>query len=169
MHTPLSKSQTNTDDIETLPHVVGVVLGHNINEWAGFKAGRIILKSDDGNRQYVKYGKTSRGDIPPIGALVRITYSGDVLLEVVDIEVLERDAVTIKERAIAYHEGLSSVAGRPANAVLIVISVILGGLCLILYGIAYSFEKPLALSIWGIAGLIYMVFGVALWTHLGEG
>ena len=169
MHLPVSESQTNTDDIEALPHIMGVVLGHNINEWAGFKAGRIILKTEDGTRQYVKFGKTSRGEIPPIGSCVRITYSGEVLLEVVDIKVLERDAVTIKDRANAYHEGLSLIAGRPTNAVLIIISVILGGLCLILYGIIHSFEKPFALSIYGIAGLIYMGFGVALWNHLGEG
>ncbi|MHA2205513.1 MAG: hypothetical protein ACXABC_06615 [Candidatus Thorarchaeota archaeon] len=169
MHIHSSESQKYTDDIETLPHIIGVVLGHNINEWAGFKAGRIILKSEDGIRQTVKYGKTSRGDIPPIGSFVRITCTGDVLLEVVDIEVLERDAVTISERAIAYHEGLSLVAGRPVGGVLITISVILGGFCLILYGITYSFEKPLALSIYGLAGLIYIGFGVALWSYLGEG
>ncbi|MHA1905343.1 MAG: hypothetical protein ACW977_15420 [Candidatus Thorarchaeota archaeon] len=169
MHIHSSESQKYTDDIENLPHIIGVVLGHNINEWAGFKAGRIILKSEDGIRQTVKYGKTSRGDIPPIGSFVRITCTGDVLLEVVDIEVLERDAVTISERAIAYHEGLSLVAGRPVGGVLITISVILGGFCLILYGITYSFEKPLALSIYGLAGLIYIGFGVALWSYLGEG
>ncbi|MHA2241705.1 MAG: hypothetical protein ACXACE_08845, partial [Candidatus Thorarchaeota archaeon] len=77
--------------------------------------------------------------------------------------------VTISERAIAYHEGLSLVAGRPVGGVLITISVILGGFYLILYGITYSFEKPLALSIYGIAGLIYIGFGVALWSYLGEG
>ncbi|MHA2230296.1 MAG: hypothetical protein ACXADL_13120 [Candidatus Thorarchaeota archaeon] len=169
MHIHSSESQKYTDDIENLPHIIGVVLGHNINEWAGFKAGRIILKSEDGIRQTVKYGKTSRGDIPPIGSFVRITYTGDLLLEVVDIEVLERDVVTISERAIAYHEGLSLVAGRPVGGVLITISVILGGFYLILYGITYSFEKPLALSIYGIAGLIYIGFGVALWSYLGEG
>jgi hypothetical protein len=61
------------------------------------------------------------------------------------------------------------VAGRPVGGVLITISVILGGFYLILYGITYSFEKPLALSIYGIAGLIYIGFGVALWSYLGEG
>ena len=169
MNLPVSENETDSDNNEALPQIIGVVLGHNINEWAGFKAGRIILKREDGIRQEVKFGKTSCGNIPPIGSYVRITYSGDVLLEVVNIEVLEKGAVTIKERANTYHEGLSLIAGRPSNAVLIVITVIVGGFCLILLGIIHSFEKPFALPIYGITGLFFIGFGVILWNHLGEG
>ncbi|UCE10882.1 MAG: hypothetical protein JSW61_02845 [Candidatus Thorarchaeota archaeon] len=146
----------------------GIVMGCDVHDWAGFMSGTVILRRTDGERMALRYGKKSDGRIPKVGSRVTVTHSEGALLEIINIEILEENCMTISEMAEQFREGLTYIAGRPLNSVIMVLGLILGGLTIVMFGILKSWKYPLALSFYGLVGVVDIAIGILLWNRLGD-
>ena len=145
----------------------GILIGHEIGEWAGFTSGRLIVKRDDGERIDFLFGKESCGEIPKIGSLVAIEHTAGVRPEILKIELVDGKESTLYKEAAEYY-GSSLFLGKPnAIAVFVIIEVILG-LWIILLGLTRGEAGSMAPLILGLCGAPHIVIGYLLWNYAGE-
>lgn len=142
----------------------GVVIGHELAEWAGFISGRVIIKKNDGTRVEFRFGKESQGTIPKIGSLVSIQHPVGIHPEVIKISFLGlRDIYKGNDSFLD-----SILMGRSSGVSLIVLAAIGGGLTMILIGLLSAGRTLPALVIFGLCGVLYVIIGYLLWIFTGE-
>ncbi|MFW9910000.1 MAG: hypothetical protein ACFFEF_15640 [Candidatus Thorarchaeota archaeon] len=164
-----SESNTpGTHNLET-ESVEGVVIGMDFGSWSGFDSGKIILKSESDERMYFHYGKHSLGDMPRIGDLVCISYTGVNLFEICKIEILEMRKETAAGRASAQMYALNLLFGRPKAAVAIALTEVFVGICIIIIGLILGFSKPAAPFILGVVGMAQIGIAWLIWEYTGKG
>ncbi|MDF1541391.1 MAG: hypothetical protein P1Q69_21005 [Candidatus Thorarchaeota archaeon] len=154
-------------DIETIRSVNGIVIGLDIGAWAGFESGRIILRNGTGTREEFYYGKNSCGVMPEIGDSVCIEYTGNVLLEVAEIRILDQPRVTITDRVSLHYSGIHLIAGRLKTAAVIAIILVLTGIGVILVGLNLGLSKPAAPFIFGVVGFSQFIIAWLIWEYSG--
>jgi len=142
----------------------GILIGHELAEWAGFVSGKIIVQKNDGTRIEFRFGKESQGTIPKIGSLVSIQHPLGILPEISRISFLKQTDI------YRGHDSLldSILMGRSMGVVLLVLAAILGGLTIILVGLFWEGRDSAALSIFGICGASYMLIGYLIWNYTGD-
>ncbi len=142
----------------------GILIGHELAEWAGFVSGKIIVKKSDGTRKEFRFGKESQGTIPKIGSRVSIQHRQGILPEIQRITFLEQMDIYR-----GYDSFLDSLLmGRSVGVVLLVLAAILGGITVILAGLFWEGRNTPALAIFGICGASYMLIGYLVWNYTGD-
>ena len=147
----------------------GIVIGLDFGEWAGFTSGKIMLKMEGEKRADFHYGQHAQGVIPKIGDLVSIEYVGSKIFEVISLEVLDTNRVTVSERVAVQISGLNLLFGHPKAAVIVVLAEVLAGIWIILMGLRLESSKPTGTLILGIVGFIQIFIGWLIWENTGKG
>ncbi|MFW9927217.1 MAG: hypothetical protein ACFFDM_10680 [Candidatus Thorarchaeota archaeon] len=144
----------------------GILIGHEIGEWAGFVSGKLTIKKKDGERADFHFGRESRGMIPKIGSLVEIEHTGSVLPKIDEIKIIdEREDALYKESADSFRSSL--LLGKPnVIAVFAMIEVILG-LCTILIGLMLGEGGPAKSLFFALCGLPHLIIGYLIWNYVG--
>jgi len=148
--------------------IVGTVIGLEMADWAGFKSGRIVLRTTSGIRNEFRYGRNSAGNLPEIGDQVDIEYFGSHLFEVSTIKILNHQRVTASDRARTYAAGLTLIAGRPKTAAVFSISETLVGIVLCIIGVITGVTKPAAPYIFGVVGVFQILLALIVWEYTRE-
>jgi hypothetical protein len=141
----------------------GVLIGHELAEWAGFVSGKLIVKKNDGTRVEFRFGKDSRGTIPKIGSLVSIQHPSGILPEIYKISFLEQ--VDLYKSNDSFLDSI--LMGRSIGVLLLVLSAICGGLIIILAGILWDGRESHAVAIFGACGVVYIMIGYLVWNYTG--
>ena len=145
----------------------GILLGHEIGEWAGFKSGKLIVKRPDGIRKEFRFGKESRGSIPKIGSIIEIEHTSDYFPEVLTIKCIdENESRLYKEGAQAYASSL--FLGRSHGVNLLVFTLAFAGISTIALGLMSGVTEDAAPLIFGICGIPYIILGYLIWLYAGE-
>ncbi|MFW9844921.1 MAG: hypothetical protein ACFFEV_10120 [Candidatus Thorarchaeota archaeon] len=145
----------------------GILLGHEIGEWAGFKSGKLIVKMKDGNRKELRFSQRSSGGIPKIGSIVEIEHTVDIFPEILTIECIDDDKSRLyKEGAQAYASTL--FLGRSHGVNLLVFTLIFAGIATILLGLLSGATEAAAPLIFGLCGVPYIILGYLIWIYAGE-
>jgi len=154
------------EDSPLLPLVTteGILIGHELAEWAGFVSGKIIVKKNDGTRIEFRFGRESQGTIPKIGSLVSIQHPMGILPEISRITFLEQTDL------YRGHDSFldTLLMGRSVGVVLLVLAAILGGFTIILAGLFWDGRNSSALVIFGICGISYISIGYLVWNYTGD-
>ena len=148
--------------IISYPTTEGTLIGHELGEWAGFTAGRLIVERQDGIRVEFRFGKDSEGVIPAIGSIVSIQHSIGPLPEIININSLED--TDIYQRTDSFLDSI--LLSRSSGVMLLVLAAICSGLTMILVG--FNSGELLAQLILGTCGVSYMSIGYLLWYFTGE-
>ncbi|MFW9768408.1 MAG: hypothetical protein ACFFF9_07940 [Candidatus Thorarchaeota archaeon] len=145
----------------------GILIGHEIGEWAGFVSGRLTLKTISGERADFQFGKESRGEIPKIGSLVEIEHTRGILPRIHEISVVDGGEVALyKEPSVSF--GSSLFLGKPnVIAVFVIIEVILG-LWAILIGFTWGKVSAAKSLIFSLFGLVHLSISYLIWNYVGE-
>ncbi|MHA1909944.1 MAG: hypothetical protein ACW98Y_21810 [Candidatus Thorarchaeota archaeon] len=152
---------------KSIQQTKGILLGHEIGEWAGFKAGPLTIRTEDGQKMNLRYGRESRGIVPPVGSRVSIEYTLGVLPEVLELSLVEEKGIEIySEEAESYASTL--LWGRPKGSVAIAVTEVLAGIWIILIGLSLGAAKEMAPYIFGIFGAPHIIIGLALWEYAGK-
>ena len=145
----------------------GILLGHEIGEWTGFKSGKLIVKRIDGNRKEFRFGKKSCGNIPKIGSIVEIEHTVDYFPEILTIKCIdENESRLYKEGAQAYASSL--FFGRSHGVNLLVFTLVFAGISTIALGVLSGTTEAAAPLIFGLCGLPYVILGYLIWIYAGE-
>lgn len=145
----------------------GILIGHELGEWAGFKSGRLVVKKNDGMRIEFRFGKESRGKVPRIGSLVTIEHTSGYLPEIFTIE-----CVTKKEISL-YKDGAETFAsslflGRSTGVNLLVLTEVITGIVVIMLGLLSGQTEQSAPLIFGLCGAPHIIIGYLIWYYSGE-
>ncbi len=145
----------------------GILLGHEISEWAGFKAGRIVVKAENEDRLYLHYSKDSLGEVPSIGCLVSIEHKTGPLPEIIRISTIDESQIEIYKEGIESYEA-TLILGRPKGAVVIALVLIICGFWMVLIGLSMVALKPMAPYIFGGCGIPQIIIGLMLFEYSGK-
>ena len=142
----------------------GVLVGHELAEWAGFTSGRIFVEKKDGTRFEFRFGKDSRGIVPKIGSIVSVQHSLGICPEIIKIDFVEK---------IELYKGTNSLLdsllmGRSTGVAMIVLAAMGGGLTMILFGLLTGGRTPFSLVVFGLCGVSYIIIGYLVWVFTGE-
>lgn len=154
-------------EVSSSMHTTGILLGHEIGEWAGFKSGKLIVKRADGIRKELRFGKESRGSIPKIGSLVEIEHSTDNFPEIFTIDcIAEYENTLNKDEAERFTSSL--FLGRSTGVSVLVLTEILAGISVIFLGLLAGQTEQAAPLIYGLCGVPHIIIGYLLWYYTGE-
>jgi hypothetical protein len=145
----------------------GVLIGHEIGEWSGFKAGNMTLKTSEGKRVTLRYGMDSEGDIPPIGSEIEVVHTPGSFPEIIRIGMNSKSRQKIYEDSVRQYEN-TLFFNRPKSAVVIALVEILAGLGLAFLGVLMMDSKPTALAIFTGCGIPHIIIGILLWEYAGK-
>ena len=145
----------------------GILIGQEIGEWAGFRAGMLTIKTESDKRINLRYSINSEGDIPPIGSEVSVKYTSGPFPEIVQINVLDEARQEIYKQSITQYDN-SLIFNRPRGAVIFTLVAILAGLSLTIWGCLLANEKPMAPLILGGCGIPQILLGILLWDYSGK-
>ncbi|MGY5876557.1 MAG: hypothetical protein RTU30_12485 [Candidatus Thorarchaeota archaeon] len=146
---------------------IGILLGHEIGEWAGFKAGPLTIRTEDGEKLHLRYGRETRGSVPPVGSHVSVEYTLGTLAEVVEITLFADDVSEFYKKSLQSYES-TLLWGRPKGSVALAITEILAGIGIVLIGISLGATKAMAPFIMGIFGAPHVLIGLVLWEYAGR-
>ncbi|MHA1948915.1 MAG: hypothetical protein ACXAAO_01490 [Candidatus Thorarchaeota archaeon] len=145
----------------------GILLGHEIGDWAGFISGRLTVKKEDGTRVEFRLGKESLGVIPIIGSLIAIEHTTGALPEIVKLDLINDDRSTLyKDAAEVYSSTL--FLGKPNAVAVFAITEIIVGILMLLLGYQLGARNSLAPVIFGGCGVPHIFLGYLLWNYAGE-
>ncbi len=145
----------------------GILIGHEIGEWAGFVSGRLTVKTKDGERIDLRFGKESRGEIPKIGSLVEIHHTMGCFPKIHAIRHVDGENVGLYKKTAKSFES-SLFLGKPnVIAVFVIIEVILG-FWAILTGLTWGNAGAAKSLIFALFGMIHITIGYLIWNYFGE-
>ncbi len=145
----------------------GILIGHEIGEWAGVTFGRLILKKDDGERSELRLGRESLGEIPKIGSLIAVEHTKGTLPEILKIEIIKEPKSTFHQAISKPYE--SSLFFAELNSlVMCVLTEVIIGLLVILMGLFSGLSDPMALIIFGLCGIPHIIIAYLIWNKGGQ-
>jgi len=147
--------------------VQGILLGHEIGEWAGFRAGTLNLELLTGERLTLRFGKESKGVIPPICSSVVIEYTPGILPEIVTIELDTAKFIDVYENSGLHYE-TTLFFNRPKALVVISLVEVFGGISLAVFGLLMASEKPIAPFIFAAFAIPHIIIAFLLWDYAGR-
>jgi hypothetical protein len=145
----------------------GILIGHEIGEWAGFVSGRLTVKTKDGERADFHFGQESRGEIPKIGSLVEIEHNEGVFPKIDAITLVDGEDVGLYKETAEYF-GSSLFLGKPKAIAVFVIIELLLGLWTIFTGLTWGKAATSKSVIFALCGMVHITIGYLVWNYFGE-
>jgi hypothetical protein len=147
--------------------VEGVVIGTDIGSWSGFESGRIIVLDQGRKRTTLQYVRKSQGPLPQVGDSVEVTYSGNLLLEITNIRILDRERVSISKRVAKEVTDIHLIAGHPKGAFFMSFVEVIAGISLLIMGFLLGGSRPAAYPIFGVVGVAQFIIAGFIWEFTG--
>lgn len=149
----VSEKETSEKVRATHGRVIAVEVGY----WSGMAVGPIILQRDDNSRIELRYNADTQGEVPEIGAIVRVQYTGERIHYILLIEIV-KEAPPLHER---YRQLPSSqdklLLGIPPNVATIASVLIIVGSAILFYNLLGDF--PDRWEYW--RKIIFSIIGLA--------